>query len=331
MPRESSELPAIIGASLNHPVMRQILPGMNFRDERLSQAIRASVAQFGTGRLWRLNEPNSLAFELHRPTPNGVGMLMLQVSGTTAIRADGQEMVTGPGQLHILRANWRDMEVTCHGDNTKIMLELPWSVLVARHPLLWERGEIYSAETPGVRLVSELMRSAARDMGSLVQAQKEVLLGMLAQAAGLPQAGQQALSSVDSRVTHVIAIIDAELQDSGLSAASLAHSQRLSRRRLDQLFIQGLGVSVAGYISSKRLERARELLVDRRHGKASITEVAFAVGFIDSAHFSRAFRARFGLTPSSVRAQGNSGGQEPRDSAPRSRVNAASTRLGIIA
>jgi len=44
-----------------------------------------------------------------------------------------------------------------------------------------------------------------------------------------------------------------------------------------------------------RLERAVEL-IKTKHG-TSITDVAHAVGFFDQSHFTRAFRAAYGVTP----------------------------------
>jgi AraC-like DNA-binding protein len=48
-----------------------------------------------------------------------------------------------------------------------------------------------------------------------------------------------------------------------------------------------------------RLEAAYEALLSNR-ASISITEVALRHGFSDSSHFTRRFRARFGVTPSSM-------------------------------
>ena len=47
-----------------------------------------------------------------------------------------------------------------------------------------------------------------------------------------------------------------------------------------------------------RLERSIELLTD---SSASVTQIAFAVGYSDVTSLSRAFRRRIGERPSSVR------------------------------
>ena len=50
--------------------------------------------------------------------------------------------------------------------------------------------------------------------------------------------------------------------------------------------------------SPRRLEFARE----RMHADRPLVEVACDAGFADQAHFTRAFKAAFGLTPARYRA-----------------------------
>ena len=60
---------------------------------------------------------------------------------------------------------------------------------------------------------------------------------------------------------------------------------------------------MAGYVLAQRLEACRRDIEDRRLDATSITELAMRRGFNHPAHFSRAFKARFGITPSEWRAQ----------------------------
>jgi AraC-like DNA-binding protein len=48
----------------------------------------------------------------------------------------------------------------------------------------------------------------------------------------------------------------------------------------------------------RRLELARE----RMRGERPLVEIALDAGFADQAHFTRAFRSAFGLTPARYRA-----------------------------
>lgn len=60
------------------------------------------------------------------------------------------------------------------------------------------------------------------------------------------------------------------------------------------LFRQELGVTVQQYWIGHRLLVA----IRRFNSRASLTEIAHEAGFADLAHFSHAFRASFGMTPS---------------------------------
>ncbi|MBK6678374.1 MAG: helix-turn-helix domain-containing protein [Rhodocyclaceae bacterium] len=54
----------------------------------------------------------------------------------------------------------------------------------------------------------------------------------------------------------------------------------------------------------RRLKAGREDLLDSAMSTLTICEIAYRRGFNDSAHFSRAFKERFGLSPGSLRVKG---------------------------
>jgi len=63
------------------------------------------------------------------------------------------------------------------------------------------------------------------------------------------------------------------------------------------------GVSFTEFVLERRLERARALLADPHWASRPIGHVAFEAGFANQCYFNRAFRTRFGATPSELRAQ----------------------------
>ena len=85
-----------------------------------------------------------------------------------------------------------------------------------------------------------------------------------------------------------------------LKVDDLARHFRVSRSQIYRLFEHHEGV--ASYVWERRLLRSRRLLMTPALQHLSIGAVAFEVGFSSNAHFSRAFRKRFGLTPSQLRA-----------------------------
>lgn len=73
-----------------------------------------------------------------------------------------------------------------------------------------------------------------------------------------------------------------------------------SRRTVERLSQRALGVSPATHYLGLRLERARDQLF---YTEDTIRHVAEIAGFQSSAHFSRAFKGRYGATPSAFRSR----------------------------
>lgn len=72
----------------------------------------------------------------------------------------------------------------------------------------------------------------------------------------------------------------------------------LTRYELARDFRIMFGTSPYRYLLMRRLEFARE----RIHRERPLVEIAYDAGFADQAHFTRAFKAAFGLTPARYRA-----------------------------
>lgn len=81
------------------------------------------------------------------------------------------------------------------------------------------------------------------------------------------------------------------------SSSALARELGLHTRKLDQAFKRAFGVSMARYLQEARLAHGRELILN---GGLSVSEAAWHVGYAP-AHFSVAFRRRFGVPPSALR------------------------------
>lgn len=85
-----------------------------------------------------------------------------------------------------------------------------------------------------------------------------------------------------------------------LSPDALCQHFGISRSLLYRLF-ESLG-GVAHYVQQRRLLRAFHALASPANRRLRVAEVATRSGFASEAHFSRTFRAAFGLTPRDVRA-----------------------------
>ncbi len=109
-----------------------------------------------------------------------------------------------------------------------------------------------------------------------------------------PEARRHAL------LTTVQAFIQNNLGDQGLSPAMIASAHHMSLRSLHQLF-HDEGLTVAGWVRKRRLERCRHDLSDPALAARPVAAIAARWGFPNPGDFSRAFRTVHGLPPAQYR------------------------------
>lgn len=103
-------------------------------------------------------------------------------------------------------------------------------------------------------------------------------------------------------VERVRGLIEQHLSDPDLDTARLARSVRVSERYLQQAF-RDEGTTVTALIRVRRLERARQQLGNAALARLGVQVIAQRCGFGDAAHFCRAFRDAYGMSPSEWRAR----------------------------
>jgi AraC-like DNA-binding protein len=100
------------------------------------------------------------------------------------------------------------------------------------------------------------------------------------------------------RTRRVVDYVETHLADD-LRLEQLAGVAGLSKFHFARAFRDALGMSPHAFVVHRRLARALAL-VRRQH---AVSDVARWCGFADHAHLTRAFKSRFGATPSMLRAQ----------------------------
>ncbi|MDB5921678.1 MAG: AraC family transcriptional regulator [Betaproteobacteria bacterium] len=99
------------------------------------------------------------------------------------------------------------------------------------------------------------------------------------------------------RLSRVLDYIEANLEGD-LTIDHLASIACLSRFHFARAFKTAVGRSPHQYVSAKRLERAKTLLI---RGHQSLVDIALALNFSSQANFTRAFRQATGQTPGEYR------------------------------
>ncbi|MEU4016568.1 helix-turn-helix domain-containing protein [Microbacterium sp. NPDC028030] len=102
-------------------------------------------------------------------------------------------------------------------------------------------------------------------------------------------------------VQRIRSYIDRNLASTDLGPATIAAAHYISTRHLHGLF-QEQGVTVSTWIRTRRLEQCRRDLLDPMLADRPVAAIAARWGFVDAAHFSRAFKSTFGVSPSEYRA-----------------------------
>lgn len=136
------------------------------------------------------------------------------------------------------------------------------------------------------------------------------------------------------RFHRVLAHIDQHL-DTSLDLDALARVANFSPFHFHRLFSAWMGETVADYVRRRRIELGALRLATQPD--STVMQVALAVGFSSPEAFTRAFRARFGTSPSVWRAGDRKNRQANRNSSqdtlrePRqlASVNQPSRELGM--
>lgn len=107
-------------------------------------------------------------------------------------------------------------------------------------------------------------------------------------------------STAPAVLKKAIKLMESNLEDA-LPITQICKRIKMSQRQLDRLFAQFVKKSPVLYYRDIRLDRARGLVTQT---DMRLSEIAVASGFSNQAHFSRAYKERFGLSPRSDRIEG---------------------------
>ncbi|MFM9594531.1 helix-turn-helix domain-containing protein [Streptomyces scabiei] len=193
--------------------------------------------------------------------------------------------------------------------------------LVSREELGLEDGDLrHVVATPVARTsrLGTLLSPFLSELADTVSADPPVAEMLARNAVNLlatlatERSGREAAQTPDVRspmVARVVRFIDEHLADADLSPEVIAGAHHISVRYLHKLF-RDEGTTVGRWIQRRRLEECRRDLVHGLRNRRTIASVAGRWGFLSATHFSRVFRAAYGMSPSEWRdTAGHSGGR----------------------
>ncbi|MEV8633658.1 helix-turn-helix domain-containing protein [Streptosporangium sp. NPDC051023] len=238
--------------------------------------------------------------------------LSLARRGTMRITQFGRQATAGPGDMAFY-----DNSHPCHGeivaDETGgfegLVLQVPKAELSLPADVFTSLASVSLPSQDGVgallhRYLEELMRNSsgytAADASRLSAVTVALFTAMCAHHLETtetlpPETRRQVLK------TRIHAFIQHNLGDPALCAEAIAVAHRISVRHLYHLF-EEQGLTVAAWIRRCRLERCRHDLADPAQRFLPVHAIAARWGFASNAHFSRVFRAAYGLSPAGYRS-----------------------------
>ena len=225
---------------------------------------------------------------------------MWQQNGRTAVEQDGRETLLHTGDVTICDTA-RPYQLAMEDHAQLAILMLPYEAIPG-----WERlSQRVCAHTLNDRTTARAALAAVMALldqpgdgtgnASPVFQAVQMMLSALLHCATAPDK-LSAATTLDVAHQHVLAHID----DPELSPDELAGALHVSRRALYRLFEEHQ-LTPGRFMRRVRLDAVREALAAPDNEHRSILEIALDYGFTDSATFSRAFKATFGVSPSEWR------------------------------
>lgn len=111
---------------------------------------------------------------------------------------------------------------------------------------------------------------------------------------------RQSADTLPPHMENCIRFLRNNLENPALTNDAIARQANISAVYMQKEFLRYLGIPPHQYLQSLRIDRAKYLLISR---PMSITEIAYATGYVSVYHFSRMFKKLTGLSPKQYRAK----------------------------
>lgn len=231
--------------------------------------------------------------------------VVVAVVGTAGavLRQDGRTVELAAGTLALWIADRPHVVDFPRGVNIKACL-VPRRALGVRDDQL-ERvtATVIEPDGPVAALLGPLLVTLAGTAadcpehvaGQLAGNVTDLVATLIAERAAGDVAGT--VGSRSTQIRDVCAYVERHLGDPGLGPETIAAAHFISVRSLHKLF-EGEGITVSRLIQRRRLEECARDLAWGDGAERTVSGVARRWGFTNPAHFSRLFRAAYGMPPS---------------------------------
>jgi AraC-like DNA-binding protein len=259
----------------------------------------------GGGSLWSIQSPPAVVSYV--PLAGAAGAhpsftLMMQWKGRTTVDQNWRHCSLGAGDICLLdeRIPFR---LEGHEACEIVFLRMPRQLVLGRNPHLEHHtaSTLHAAEA-GAALLGATLSSMLATVPYMHEERRFAALSAIIHLLGAAETTpRETGDGLHWRVQAALDFIELNFALPGLNAEQVAQAQQISRRRLDQLLRETMGVSITARIWNRRLEQSAADLRDPLRTGLTASRIAFANGFEDAAHFTRAFKRRYGQAPAQWR------------------------------
>jgi AraC-like DNA-binding protein len=239
-----------------------------------------------------------------RQAPDDCFLMSIQRRGVGAVAQEGRVAELAAGDFALYDAS-QPYELRFDAPFEQLVLRLPRHHLSHRItcPERLTAIPFRGAQGPA-SIVSNFILHVFHQLDDLefesTAAVHQALVDLLVAAlAGVSTRGLLASNRLVMR-QRIKSFMDAHLADPSLNCTLVSRAHGISVRYLNKLF-EDDELSPSEWIWARRLEKARVALDCSPTTGQSITQIAYDWGFKDPAHFSRAFKMRYGRSPSAHR------------------------------
>lgn len=237
---------------------------------------------------------------------SGYYKVSMLLSGSSRLVQDGRELVMRPGDLTVYDTS-RPYSLLFDEEFRNLIMMFPKDRIDIPIPFTEQLTAVsFAHEHSGLTPV--ITTFLAQFPGQMTQLSDRVraklahtsldLIGTLFSSILDANPGQRDPHQV--LLQKIYSYIDLHLASPDLSPGSIAAAHYISTRHLHSLFCQA-DTTVSTWIRERRLERCRADLLDPVLNDRTVSTIATRWGFTDAAHFSRVFKASYGVSPSELR------------------------------
>ena len=230
---------------------------------------------------------------------SGRGLIHFQCQGFSATEQCGRNAALFSGDLTFC-APEEPYSIEISERNAMFVIDFPWAALEAHGA---RPGLVLRHQMPSVGVLRAFVTSifSQRWSGPMSKSESDAMADVLQRLLVNALCHRAEEARPTALRERLLDFVEENLGNGALRTGSIAQGLGVTAREVQMAFAE-MSTTASDYINGRRLALAAHRLRTGQRG-ASLSDLAYELGFSDAAHFSRRFRERFGEPPSAYAAR----------------------------